>query len=127
MTTDASVRAAVLAGGWPRPWQWGQSDCCQFVRFCIRHIHGIDIMSAIPAYRTETEALILLYPSLADVVSRVFGDPAQSHAPARPALVRVPGADDDVLALTYSGGAICHSDTGLRRIPLGFVVCEWEV
>lgn len=123
---DAAIRSAIAAGLWDsRPLVWGESDCCQFVRACIQHIHGIDIMAGIPRYTTETEAQILLYPSLRDVVTRVLGKPVTTHEAGRPALVRY--RDDEALGLTYSGGALCRSRSGLIRIPIGYTSCEWVV
>ncbi|HYE70605.1 MAG TPA: hypothetical protein VD932_03680 [Aquabacterium sp.] len=113
-----------------KEFEWGRTDCCQFVRRVTEVISGKDYGAQFPAYESEFGAarLIAEYGGLEQLLCAAFGE-------SRPALLAQRG---DVVLCDFGRGpqpsiclgAVCVAPAeagGLESRPLASALASWKI
>lgn len=107
-----------------RPWQWGESDCCQFVGAYIEHLTGIN-----PArqflYSDEDGAFAVIneYGGLQNLVTHFLGEPTSKGRHGMVAMVGRP----QLMGVVYRDRIVARTPGDINDIPLSRGVAFWSV
>lgn len=114
---------------WSRlPFQYGTSDCCQFVGAVIEEMTGTN-----PAlefrYGTEAEAYRIIgqYGDLDDLVTSVFGEPIDPADSLPGDLLSIDLGDRTMLAVNIGGLAVYKTPSGITDWGIEAATKAWSV
>lgn len=108
-----------------RPFEWGVTDCCQFVSACVEELTGEDFVSLV-LYENHDEAIeqIDAAGGLDLLVSSVLGDP-EEREPRDNDVVIVTCNGEQILGFVWNGVVILRTEQGLVDWPIDSVELVW--
>lgn len=115
---------------WERqPFQYGTSDCVQFVRFIVQQLTGKDY---IPDYAYDSEQaadrIIADAGSLEELVTSVLGEPTTSIdtlADGSPVLLRF--GRQHLMGIKLGNDAVCIATNGMLRVNNDYALKGWSL
>ena len=116
---NTAIDTAKALNAWnKRRFDYGDADCCQFARFVVREMTGVDHMSPFN-YSSEGEAQLIIdrHGSLGETVA--------SHDGA-PVLLRLPHVDE-VLGIWHNGKAVALTAGGFITVAAKYAQRGWNV
>ena len=109
------------------PFEWGHSDCCQFVGACIEAVTG-ENLALLVDYENQDDARALIDEAggLDVVVSSVLGD-AVDAAPKNNDVVMVNIDGDPAVGFVWKDVVLLRTERGLVDWPLETVELVWHL
>ncbi len=109
------------------PFEWGHSDCCQFVGECIAAVTG-ENLALLVEYADEAEALAMIEDAggLDVVVSSVLGDPVAPPASDND-VVMVRDGETPIVGFVWNGVVLVRTPQGLVDWPMAKVEHVWPL
>lgn len=107
------------------PFEWGVSDCCQFIGECIEAMTGVDHLARF-AYsgRAGARKLLRQYGGLENLVSAVLGPPVERTA-QHGDIVSVHQGDGPLLGVIWRDRLLLRTESGLVDWPAEYAETIW--
>ena len=127
---NTAIDTAKALNAWnKRRFDYGDADCCQFARFVVREMTGVDHMSPFN-YSSEGEAQLIIdrHGSLGETVDAVLGESVNVEAlhEGSPVLLRLPHVDE-VLGIWHNGKAVALTAGGFITVAAIYAQRGWNV
>ena len=111
----------------PRPFAWGQSDCCMFAARCVQAMTGVNL-AADYLYSTELEAARILRAAggVEGIATKALGEP-KGGLFALPGDVVMVEAPRRMLGVCIGHHVAVQGGEGIEYVPLSGAMTAWTV
>ena len=119
---------SVLAEWANKPFEYGISDCCQFVGAVIEEMTGHNPAHQF-TYETEAQAYKLIgkYGTLDDLVTALFGEPIDPEDSQPGDILSIDLGERTMLAVNISGLAVYKTPTGITDWGIESATKAWSI
>lgn len=108
-----------------REFRWGESDCCCFVRDCVKHATGRDIYETIQYQGKDgAKALIESRGSLYQLACDVFGEPINEPSDGDVGIADSPLGE--ILGIVFQGRFVVRTIKDVTDWPLSRCKAFWS-
>ena len=110
-----------------RQFNYGDSDCCQFVAYVIKHFSGKDYSKAFE-YKSEQEAnmLICRFGSLKELITSILGEPSDNLNDGDPVISKFP-IIGETMGIKLGEFVICLTEKGMAKLHNRHQICGWSI
>jgi hypothetical protein len=110
-----------------RRFEWGSSDCCEFVARCAQAVTGLDFRSAFPPYHSEAEAQALLeqHGGIRGLLCAAFGEARPREDASGGDIVLVDMGNGEQPAICLGAKCAAPGAKGLVTHPVFGARCSW--
>lgn len=125
--------AGVIAAARRRPFAYGVHDCCTFAADCLHARTGFDALLALPAWRSQDEALALIagMGGLRSAVTQALqSEPLEPGFASTGDIVLAIDPHDasarEILAVAHGAELLAPAARGLAVLPRSAALCCWK-
>jgi hypothetical protein len=110
-----------------RQFEYGDSDCCQFVSYVVKHLSGKDYAKDFEYYsKKDAFKLIDQFGGLKELITDILGEPSESLNDGDPIMSNFP-VTGETMGIKLGEFVICLTEKGMIKMPNKHQVCGWSI
>jgi hypothetical protein len=112
-----------------RPFEYGSTDCLQFLADCLLAVRGVDYRDRFPVYSSELGAgrILIRHGGLCGLITSVLGPPRLAREAKPGDAIAGLFCKQLTAGVCVGGRGITTGPDGLIRVPLEAALYSWSV